>query len=616
MIKRGTLFFRDVQKEYGNSISWVLLTFSLILILIPLNTLATSETIAESDLLKTYAPVLYFHPEEKVFPWGINSMMENADLKKLRNKRKAYMPLSPKDLSSNNSDKLYLDLRNIVPYHDAVNSSNNIGNTFKRFPFKVYGRRIDPPKNSTHIVLQYWLFYPFNHWHNDHEGDWELVQIRFSKDRHEPDQLTTSHHHSGSVIPWDKVSKINGTHPKLFVAKGSHGNWPTSGNHAVGKIWSKVGIFRDKTSENGMILYPEDIIGKANGKKQKYILEEISDVPRSSWIYWNGRWGDVKVLFWGSKGPESPGLQEKWKNPIAWGNKPQKSSFWVYFGSPGDLHIYDPHSNHVGVTKKGQKDTKDEIEGNIPGTYFYVPSSDQVPEACAWINTSEDLRFEIKATRSGDFNLSFDFDPGIAGQNDGEIAIHVIYKDVKITKGGTAKVNVPSEKLSERLNAIMTQESEKITGVGILDSDSKELESTELELEDMIKKTRVYIKQKPKKKVSDIMEKELAELEALINAGSMERSANKKAADEADIKLAELELENMAEIVRLSRKLVRKKGLDRVDEELAEIEDTLNGVNLLERLLKPILIMKIDLDGDGTIDEFRQPDRISWVEGE
>ena len=112
------------------------------------------------------------------------------------------------------------------------------------------------------------------------------------------------------------------------------------------------------------------------------------------------------------------------------------------------------------------------------------------------------------------------------------------------------------------------------------------------------------------------MEKELAELEALIKAGSMERSANKKDSDEADIKLAELELENMAEIVRLSRKLVRKKGLDRVDEELAEIEDTLNGVNLLERLLKPILIMKIDLDGDGTIDEFRQPDRISWVEGE
>jgi hypothetical protein len=613
MIKKEILFFRDIRKECGKLISWVLLTVSLILILIPPNILlAASDKITESDLLKTYAPVLYFHPEEKVFPWGINSMLDNADLKKLRNKPRLYMPISPKDLLSNNGDNLYLDLRNIVPYHDAVTTSTILDKTFKKFPFRVYGRRIHPENDSAHIVLQYWLFYPFNHWHNDHEGDWELVQVRLSKDRYEPDQLTTSHHYSGSVIPWDNVSKINGTHPKIFVAKGSHGNWPTSGNHGVGKIWEKVGIFRDKTSENGMVLYPENIMGKANGKKQKYTLEEVSDAPRSNWIYWNGRWGDVKVLFWGSKGPESPGLQEKWKNPIAWGNKPQKSSFWVYFGSPEDLHIYDPHSNHVGVTKKGQKD---EIEGNIPGTYFYVPSSDEVPEVCAWINTSEDLRFEIKATRSGDFNLCFDFDPGIAGQDDGEIAIHVIYKDVKITKGGTAKVEVPSEKLSKRLTAILTQESEKITGVGILDSDSKELESTELELEDMIKKTREYLKQKPKKKVSDIMEKELAELEALINDSAMERSVNKKDVDEADIKLAELELENMAEIVRLSRKLVRKKGSDRVDEELAATGETLKGDDLLERVLKPILIMKIDLDGDGTIDEFRQPDRISWVEG-
>jgi len=107
---------------------------------------------------------------------------------------------------------------------------------------------------------------------------------------------------------------------------------------------------------------------------------------------------------------------------------------------------------------------------------------------------------------------------------------------------------------------------------------------------------------------------ELAELEALLKAGAMEKSVNTKDDDEADIKLAELELENMAEIAGLSRKLVRKKGLDRVDEELAEIEDTLKGVNLLERMLKPILIMKIDLDGNGTVDEFRQPDRIFWVE--
>jgi hypothetical protein len=608
MINKHIPMFQKVYQEYGRSILGSLLTFSLILILMPLNSLAASGNIVESNLLKTYAPVLYFHPEEKVFPWGINSMLHNADLKQLENKRKALMPVNPKQLLSNNSDKLYLDLRNIVPYYDAADLPNVLNQRFGKFPFTVYGRQIDPQKNSAHIVLQYWLFYPFNHWYNDHEGDWELVQIRYDKNRHEPDQLTTSHHHSGTVIPWDKVSRIKETHPKIFIAKGGHGNWPTSGNHAVGKIWEKIGIFRDKTSEDGLVLHPGNIIDNVSEKKRKYILEDISNLPPSSWIHWNGRWGDVKVLFWGSKGPESPGLQDKWTNPIKWGNKPAKSSFWVYFGSPGVLHIYDPHGNHVGLTEKGQKDTLGKMEGNIPGTYFYVPSSEGIPQDCAWINTSEDLRFEIKATRSGNFHFSFDFDPGSAGQSEEQMAISVIYEDVKIAKGGIAKINVPAAKLSKRLEAIMTQRpiTEKV-------SESVEVELTEVELENMAKKTMLYIKQKQKKNASDIMEEALTELEGMLKSGSMERSATKKSADEADLDLAELELENMAEIARLSKKLVSKKGIDKVDEELTEIEDTLKGDNLLERLLKPILIMNIDFDGDGTVDEFRQPDKIFWM---
>ena len=600
--------FQEFRIEHVRSILGPLFTLGLILILMPLNSLNAADNIAGSDLLKKYAPVLYFHPEEKVFPWGINSMLNNADLKRLRNNQKALMPLSPNDLISNNSDKLYLDLRNIVPYYDTVTTQHNLDELFGNLSFRVYGRQIDPHKNSTHLVLQYWLFYPFNHWYNDHEGDWELVQIRYAKDKHEPDQLTTSHHHSGSVIAWDKVSKIKGTHPKIFVAKGGHGNWPTSGNHAVGKMWRQVGIFRDNTSENGMVLYPGDITDTVEAKKQKYTLEDISDLPRSSWIYWNGRWGDVKVLFWGSKGPESPGVQDKWKNPIKWGNNPAKSSFWVYFGSPGVLHIYDPYGNHVGLTEKSQKDKMGKMEGNIPGTYFYVPSSAAIPKDCAWINTSEDLRFEIRATRSGIFNFSFDFDPGSAGQNEDKTAIGIIYKDVKIAKGGTATIIVRSTKLSKRLDAIMAERPIKEEDPG-----SAELESTELELENMANKTRLYIKQKPKKNPSDIMEEELAELEAMLTDGSMKRSATKTSAVEADLDLAELELENMAEIARLSKKLVSKKGIDKVNEELAEIEDTLKGDNLLERLLKPILIMNIDLDGDGTVDEFRQPDKISWL---
>ena len=121
------------------------------------------------------------------------------------------------------------------------------------------------------------------------------------------------------------------------------------------------------------------------------------------------------------------------------------------------------------------------------------------------------------------------------------------------------------------------------------------------------------LQQKSKKNVADIVEEELAELDTMLKNGPMKKAEAKKSIAEADLNLAELELENMAEIVRLSKNLVRKKLGESVDEELKEAEDTLKGINLLERLLKPIFIMQIDLDGNGTVDKYRQPDKISWM---
>jgi len=77
-------------------------------------------------------------------------------------------------------------------------------------------------------------------------------------------------------------------------------------------------------------------------------------------------------------------------------------------------------------------------------------------------------------------------------------------------------------------------------------------------------------------------------INSMLDNADLKKLRNKRSADEADLDLAERELENMAEIARLSKKFVRKKGIDKVDEELAEIEETLKGINLVEKLLKPI----------------------------
>jgi|GEM_PF-2295183 len=558
---------------------------------------AYEDRSAKSDLLRKYAPVLHFHPEERIYPWGINSMLDNADLKRLKDNREIPMPVRAVDLAANNDDECYLDIRNINPYHNDANATGDLEKMCEGFPFTIYGRLVEPQQAPTYIALQYWFFYPYNNWYNNHEGDWEMIQIHYSKDRRSPDQLTTSHHHSGSVIAWDEASKIEGTHPRIFVAKGSHGNWLTSGNHIVGRIWSQVPVFRDETSENGLALYPEYMIDKVDDRKQKYILQDITDELPSSWLYWNGKWGDVEWLVWGSRGPESPGLQGKWENPIEWGNEPARSSFWAYFGSPGYMHIYDSYGNHVGFTKIGEGDEMGEVEGNIPGTYFYAPASDEVPQDCAWINTSENLRLEIVATGSGSFNLSFDLDLALTGRNQEKMPITIEYKDVQIAKGGTATVNIELAKLADRIKA-----------PGGTEAELEELEDT-MRADFMAKASP--IERARRKEISDRMEAELEELEDMIRASSIERAAKRKASGEVDIKSVELELENMIEVARLSRKLVRERVPDRVE---AELEDTIEGDNLLERLLKPILIMEVDFDGNGTVDELRQPDKISRLE--
>jgi len=592
----------------GKTMFWSLLTLSLILVLVPLNVSGDSATrsIAENrlitaDMLQKYAPVFYFHPEEQIYPWGINSMLDNSDLKKLKDSREVDMPVRSNVLASYDNSECYLDLRSMAPYDDSQNIASGLQKMYGGKPYIIYGRLVEPEKDPEYIVLQYWLFYPFNDWHNDHEGDWEMIQIRYSKNKRKPDQMTTSHHHSGSKLKWDKVSKVDETHPKVFVAKGSHGNWPTSGTHSVGRIWSVVGIFRDKTSEDGLALYPGSLLRIPGKKKKTYALADISNVPRSDWAYWSGKWGDVKTTVWGSQGPTSPGLADRWSDPVKWGNRPARSSLWVYFGSPGNMHIYDDHGNHVGLTSPDDKFAMGVVEGNIPGTYFYTTASEEVPKDCVWINTSDDLRFEIVATSSGTFNLSLDLEPAFENQGLEKVSLSVKYNDVKISKGGSAKLEVEVGKLAERIEASFAERLKSGSGTG--DAGSVERDLEKIAADGRKRKLR-------REETARRMEKELEELERTLKSSSMKISAEKREAGARDLTLAELELENMSEIARLSRKLVRKEGIDRVDEELAELEDTINGTNMLRRLLKPVLIMKVDIDGDGDVDEFRQPDEI------
>jgi hypothetical protein len=95
------------------------------------------------------------------------------------------------------------------------------------------------------VVLQYWLFYPFNNWRsgffgaNDHEADWEMVAVYLAEPPDEeprPEWVAfASHDFHGDDLRrrWDdpELVREGGTHPVVYAGAGSHASYFQPGEY-------------------------------------------------------------------------------------------------------------------------------------------------------------------------------------------------------------------------------------------------------------------------------------------------------------------------------------------------------------------------------------------------
>jgi hypothetical protein len=107
--------------------------------------------------------------------------------------------------------------------------------------YRYHGRVV---RQDGWIVLQYWLFYPFNDWRsgffgaNDHEADWEKIFVYLSES--EAGEVTpewvayAAHNYTGDNLRrrWDdpEVEKV-GEHPVIFFCAGSHASYYAPGEY-------------------------------------------------------------------------------------------------------------------------------------------------------------------------------------------------------------------------------------------------------------------------------------------------------------------------------------------------------------------------------------------------
>ncbi len=267
----------------------------------------------ELELLSSYAPIFVYassSPAHEFFAQPVELFVNKSFLYKLPGK-KLRENISVYGLAEYN-DSHYLDFQEIRDYHHSYNL------LLPSYGYFVYGRAgISEHYGNKYVVLQYWHHYLYNDFINEHEGDWEMVEILINASDFKPKYVIyaqhedSTYHNGGEIKHWGDVVK-NNTHPYVYVARGSHASYFTPGKHF---LLRNVPIFYDVCADDGLTLTPEN-----------YTLTILRDKYLQPWLEFSGRWGKVWLSqntdMLGSNGPAGPAHhEEKWRTPASWGLK-------------------------------------------------------------------------------------------------------------------------------------------------------------------------------------------------------------------------------------------------------------------------------------------------------
>ena len=271
-----------------------------------LGSFTTTADAADIDIAQQYAPILYFEKDETCFPVDVSYHIDNSYLFQVGNTEPISYSPSESELSSYSADEYqycYLDnqkgtVNDNGIINDYQSQENILGYTVY---YRVY-------TESGTTIVQYWMFYAFNKGElNQHEGDWEMVQVVIPSG--DSKWVAYSQHHGGQKATWGQVER-DGDNIKVYVACGSHANYLRSYS-------GKLGVANDIVGSNGKILKPGE-----------YTLESLEE---QGWLDFRGRWGEcgddisdvVGATVLGQIGPEGPMYREggaMWENAVSWSN--------------------------------------------------------------------------------------------------------------------------------------------------------------------------------------------------------------------------------------------------------------------------------------------------------
>jgi hypothetical protein len=316
---------------------------------------AVADTASEAALAAKYTPVVRLveqpvecGPGEPYIPTDVDVLFGEATV--------AFRgPWRPSDLVK--IGPVASDLVNRYEYHlDFPGDPLDPGCDYERWARRlttgtsptVYAHVASEADYPGKLSLQYWFFYPFNDFNNTHEGDWEMIQLVFdAADASEaltedPVEVGYSSHEGAERAAWgdEELEIVDGTHPVVYPAAGSHANKFTAALHLGSSAEAGVGC--DDT------LGPHDDI--------EPVVKTIPSDPAAAnaafpWIAFEGRWGELQAAFF--NGPTGPNLKDQWTHPIEWSTSWRDRGYAVPVGGVFGTGATDLFCSGVAKGSKG-----------------------------------------------------------------------------------------------------------------------------------------------------------------------------------------------------------------------------------------------------------------------
>ena len=143
--------------------------------------------------------------------------------------------------------------------------------------FKVFYKISDISENE--IVIQYWLFYVFNNFSNQHYGDGESVFIFIDKNSEKINRIITSAHLGNEVkvfLANNELAEPKFNNVDILVEKGSHANYVDGNKNGVADRFFDLTNWYNAYGIWGWSLKDKEGGIKINHSDQRYKLEKLS----------------------------------------------------------------------------------------------------------------------------------------------------------------------------------------------------------------------------------------------------------------------------------------------------------------------------------------------------